>query len=318
MSTVDRTQPRTLPLLVDGQRLDRPTFHERYAAMPGRTRAELVGGVVSMPSPLRSGHGDMDHYLGFWVVRYRQFTPGLASSANATTQLGDDSETQPDSQLRIPEELGGLTRIVDGYITGPPELIIEVGHSSRAYDLGPKKDDYEKAGVPEYLFVGVDPDEVRWFVRREGGSRRWPRARMGPTARRSSPGSGSTRRPSSPRISTGWSRRWSGAWSRPSMRTSSPAWPPERRGLERIGTISANRVFESPGIAMIPPEGDVRPHVFDGHGDGRKVGSFRNFTKSRRPTSAGVAGEPSEDFEPSVEGGVVDGVGDPEVGVALR
>jgi Uma2 family endonuclease len=110
----------------------------------------------------------MDHYLSFWVVSYRRSTPGLASSANVTTQLGDDVETQPDSQLRIPEKLGGQTRIVDGYVTGPPEFVIEIGKSSRSYDLGPKKDDYEKAGVLEYLFVGIEPDEVRWFVRREG------------------------------------------------------------------------------------------------------------------------------------------------------
>ena len=110
----------------------------------------------------------MDHFVSFWVMYYRKFTPGLASSANATTQLGDDGETQPDSQLRIPEELGGLTRIVDGYVTGPPELVIEIGKSSRSYDLGPKKDDCEKAGVLEYLFVGIEPEEVRWFVRRDG------------------------------------------------------------------------------------------------------------------------------------------------------
>ena len=36
MSTVDRPQPRVLPPLVAGQRLDQPTFHERYEAMPPR------------------------------------------------------------------------------------------------------------------------------------------------------------------------------------------------------------------------------------------------------------------------------------------
>ena len=54
MSTVDRPKARTLPPLVAGQQLDQPTFHERYEAMPPETRAELVGGVVYMPSPLRT------------------------------------------------------------------------------------------------------------------------------------------------------------------------------------------------------------------------------------------------------------------------
>jgi hypothetical protein len=33
--------------LVEGQRLDQPTFHALYEAMPPGTRAELIGGVVS-------------------------------------------------------------------------------------------------------------------------------------------------------------------------------------------------------------------------------------------------------------------------------
>ena len=38
--------------LVEGQRLDQPTFHELYEAMPPGTRAELINGVVLMPSPV--------------------------------------------------------------------------------------------------------------------------------------------------------------------------------------------------------------------------------------------------------------------------
>ena len=39
--------PRTL---VEGQRLDQPTFHALYEAMPPGTRAELIDGVVYMPA----------------------------------------------------------------------------------------------------------------------------------------------------------------------------------------------------------------------------------------------------------------------------
>jgi Uma2 family endonuclease len=57
---------------------------------------------------------------------------------------------------------------VGGYVSGPPELIVEVSVSSRPYDLGPKKRDYRRAGVQEYLFVGLDPEEVCWFALRGG------------------------------------------------------------------------------------------------------------------------------------------------------
>ena len=168
MSTVDRPPSRALPLLYEGQRLGRAEFHERYKAMPPETRAELIGGVVFMGSPLGLRHGDRDGDVVDWLGHYKRYTKGLHRPLNATTQFDDYGEPQPDSQLIIPGDLGGQTRFVDGYIVGPPELVVEVGHTTRAKDLGPKKLDYERAGVAEYVFVGIDPDEVRWFIRREG------------------------------------------------------------------------------------------------------------------------------------------------------
>lgn len=169
MSTINRPDPKLVPPLEAGQRLDRTTFHERYDAMPPTTRAELIGGLVHMPSPVRNDHGEVDEAVGYWLSHYRRFTPPLRAPRNVTTQLDADSEIQPDCLLRIPSELGGQSSIDEhGYITGPPELIVEVGRSSRRVDLGAKKDDYERTGVLEYVFVGIEPNEIRWFIRREG------------------------------------------------------------------------------------------------------------------------------------------------------
>ncbi len=168
MSTIDRPGPQVLPPLVAGQRLDQPTFHDRYAAMPEGTRAELVGGVVSMPSPLFDDHGGDDFDVCGWLYHYKRRTPGLRGVSNVSTILGEGSEVQPDLQLRIPSNLGGRARIEGGYVAGPPELVVEISRSSRSYDLGSKKDDYERAGVPEYLFVGIEPEEARWFALRDG------------------------------------------------------------------------------------------------------------------------------------------------------
>jgi Uma2 family endonuclease len=166
MSTVDRPETRLVPPLVPGQRLDQPTFHLRYEAMPPGTWAELVDGVVYMPSPVRLDHGLPDDVVSYWLVHYWRHTPGLRSGKNVTTILGDSGEVQPDSQLRIPAERGGLTRIVDGYVVGPPEFIVEIARSSRRFDLGSKKRDYERAGVLEYLVLAFAPNEVFWFVLR--------------------------------------------------------------------------------------------------------------------------------------------------------
>lgn len=168
MSTVDRPQPRVLPPLEDGQRLDQPTFHELYAATGEKKSFELIGGVVFMVLPAFEGHGGHDSIVGGWIFYYRRATPGLKGSTNVSTILGDDAEVQPDQQLRIAEHLGGRARVEGGYVVGPPELVVEISDSSRSKDLGPKKAAYEKAGVPEYLVVGVGPKEVRWFVLRDG------------------------------------------------------------------------------------------------------------------------------------------------------
>src|SRR3954468_275251 len=168
MSTIDRPGPKTVPPLVAGQRLDQPTLHERFEAMPPGTRAELIGGVVYMPSPLSERHGYSTCNISGWIFHYRRFTPGLRSASNATVVLGDFGEPQPDHCLYVPQALGGRSRIVGDYIHGAPELIVEVARSSIRMDLGERKQDYERGGVLEYVVVELDPDRVRWFVLRNG------------------------------------------------------------------------------------------------------------------------------------------------------
>ncbi len=169
MSTLERPDRRVYPPLVAGERLDRATFHERYEAMPPGTRAELIGGIVFMPSPLGVEHGERDSDLSDWLGLYKRRTPGVRKALNATTQFNDYGEPQPDLQLRIPEALGGQTRVEKGFIVGAPELVVEVSKTTRTVDLDAKKSDYERAGIREYVFVGLDPQEILWFVRRDGG-----------------------------------------------------------------------------------------------------------------------------------------------------
>jgi Uma2 family endonuclease len=166
MNTIDRERGVAVPPLVAGERLDRATFHERYEAMPPETRAELIGGVVVIPSPVGKGHGRIVMKLAGWVVNYCSGVHGLDGGCDSTTLLDDLAELEPDVHLRILPAFGGQTRDEGGYIAGAPELVVEVAHSSRDTDLGPKREDYRRTGVLEYLVVTLDPDEVHWFVRR--------------------------------------------------------------------------------------------------------------------------------------------------------
>jgi Uma2 family endonuclease len=167
MSTVRQPRRKVLPPLVAGERLDQPTFHERYEAMPPETQAELVGGVVCMPSPVRGDHGGTSRLAGGWLCYYQWKTPGVRGADNVTVKLDLHGEPQPDNILWIPAELGGRISVdSDGYLTGAPELVIEVARSSRRYDLTDKKADYERAGVLEYVVIELEPDRIHRFIRR--------------------------------------------------------------------------------------------------------------------------------------------------------
>ena len=158
-----------LPSLEAGDHLDQATFHARYEAMPPDFRAELIGGVVFVPSPLRLEHGESHALIMGWLTNYWSATPGTSVRDNTTAILGEESEPQPDATLVIEPESGGQSSVSeDGYATGPPELIVEVASSSASIDLHAKRRDYEQAGVLEYVVVVLRQRIVRWFVLQDG------------------------------------------------------------------------------------------------------------------------------------------------------
>jgi Uma2 family endonuclease len=168
MSTAEKPIRVEASSLVEGTRIDQAEFHRRYEAMPPGTRAELINGVVFMPSPVGIAHGEAHVVAILWLDRYAERTPGVQALDNATTIIGRNSEPQPDVLLRILPECGGQTRTERGYVRGAPELIVEVAKTTRYIDLGPRLQDYERAGVREYVVRAMDPDEVIWHVLREG------------------------------------------------------------------------------------------------------------------------------------------------------
>jgi hypothetical protein len=156
--------PPEVPELHTGDRMTREEFHRVYEQMPPGFKAELIGGIVYVGSPLRLGHGK-GHVLwstlyGFYVSR----TPGVEAADNTTLLLGDDAEPQPDLFLRILPEFGGQSRTTeDDYVLGAPEQASEVALSSRSIDLHAKREDYARHGVLEYLVLCLKDRQLRWF-----------------------------------------------------------------------------------------------------------------------------------------------------------
>ena len=102
-----------------------------YEAMPPGTRAELIGGVVHMPSPVGHAHGRAQVPVIVWLDYYAENTPGVEVLDNATTILGWKSEPQPDVMLRVLPECGGRTQDQKGFVQGAPELVVEVARATR-------------------------------------------------------------------------------------------------------------------------------------------------------------------------------------------
>jgi len=164
------TATKRPPVLESGDRLTREEFHRRYCERADIKKAELVLGVVYVAPPVsteRHGepHGLVNTWLGVLVVK----APGLHLTDNATVYLGPDSEVQPDACVFWdPPRGGSARRTVDGYLEGPPVLVVEVAASSASYDLHDKMEAYRRAGVPEYVVWQVVDGRIRWFHLRDG------------------------------------------------------------------------------------------------------------------------------------------------------
>lgn len=174
MAAVKRTGKRggawnAIPPLQNGDRLTRTEFERRYEAMPYVKKAELVDGVVYMPSPVSlKEHAEQQLYLGTWLGLYHAHTPGTGGGDNSTLRMDGNSEPQPDLFLRILPECGGQSRNDGKYVGGAPELIAEVTASSVSYDLHVKLEAYPRNRVREYLVWRVRDRAFDWFVLRSG------------------------------------------------------------------------------------------------------------------------------------------------------
>jgi hypothetical protein len=167
VSTPGNILPARIPPLRNGDHLDREEFERRYCAMPHLRKAELIEGVVYLPFPVRFvDHAEPHANLLAWSGIYCVHTPGVRGGANATVRLDRQNEPQPDALLIIVPAHGGRVTIEDGYITGGPELAVEVAASRVSIERNAKFRAYQRNGICEYLLWRVEDGEIDWFVLR--------------------------------------------------------------------------------------------------------------------------------------------------------
>lgn len=166
-----RARPANGPsLLENGDRLPRGQFERCYEALANVKKAELIEGIVYLPSPVRAqSHAQPNNAVAAWLGTYSAYTPHVSALDNATVRLDMDNEPQPDALLRIDAAAGGQSRLsADDYVEGAPELVVEIAASSASYDLHAKLNAYRRNGVAEYIVWRARDDALDWFVLHDG------------------------------------------------------------------------------------------------------------------------------------------------------
>lgn len=163
-----------VPPMEFGDRLTREEFERRWKRMPHVKKAELIEGVVYMPTAVRyRDHGRQHTILNHWLHSYELATRGVEAADNSSVRLDNDNEPQPDLLLRLDHALGGQSwEDAEGYLNGAPELVVEIAASSASYDLHQKLHAYRRHGVREYVVWRVYESAIDWFVLYDGNYRR--------------------------------------------------------------------------------------------------------------------------------------------------
>src|SRR2546425_8787214 len=119
MATASQIASTDKPDLHSGDRMTADEFMRIYEQMPEDFKAELIGGIVYVASPLRRRHGTAHPAWGTLFFAYQGNTPGVECGDNTTIILGEEGVPQPDLYLRILPDYGGQSQTTAGdYVAG--------------------------------------------------------------------------------------------------------------------------------------------------------------------------------------------------------
>ena len=155
----------SVPDLEQGDCLTASEFLRRYEVASNLKKAQLIEGIVHMPSPVRfDAHAKPDGLIQGWLFSYALSRPELEAVPNATLLLDSENAVQPDAMLcSAPREGGRVFLNEAGYLCGAPELVCEIAASSATVDLHSKFKAYRRNGIGEYLVWLTQEETVRWF-----------------------------------------------------------------------------------------------------------------------------------------------------------
>ncbi len=148
----------------NGDRFQSAEFLDRCENVPELKFAQLIEGIVYLPSLVRADHALAHGLLVGWVSAYNLKHPRLKYLPSCTVILDNDNAPIADVVLCSPLKEGGHVWMnKKGYLCGKPELVCEVASSSASVDMNAKFNAYRRNGVQEYLVWLVREERVAWF-----------------------------------------------------------------------------------------------------------------------------------------------------------
>lgn len=146
---------------------ERMTSREFFRRAPEDRKAELIDGVMIVPSPPLDIHERLLIFLirllGEFIESYNL---GELRGSRTAVELEEDQTYEPDIVFVARDRVGIVKE--DG-VFGAPDLIVEILSASTApYDRGAKFRAYERAGVGELWLIDPHGPAGTEFYRRKG------------------------------------------------------------------------------------------------------------------------------------------------------
>lgn len=165
----------TLERPVELQKLDRAiSFEEFLARLDGGIHAELEDGEIILMSPASRRHQRIFGWL-YSILSHqtRHFSSGELLLAPFSVRLRKTGQVREPDILFVKTE--NLARIVDTYVDGPPDLVVEiVSPESIDRDRGRKFVEYEAEAISEYWLIDPMREQAEFY--RLGKDRRYHQA----------------------------------------------------------------------------------------------------------------------------------------------
>ncbi len=128
---------------------DRMTVAEFFEYAPEDRKAELINGVLVMPSPALLSHEQLQGFL-FTILRIfvnvRQL--GVVLGSRTALDMGIEYQAYEPDILFVRHERQAIVQ--EHGVLGAPDLVVEIlSRGSKAIDRGIKRQVYQEAGVQE-------------------------------------------------------------------------------------------------------------------------------------------------------------------------